>query len=126
MTRAAGVVVALLVAAFFGVGVWQAANTKAATERLDAGHADARTATLLDHAGTLNPDADLDIARARLAVAQDDLPRARRILLDIVDREPENARAWGTIELVFADSDPALAKRAAARFDRLVPTVPEP
>lgn len=126
MIRAAAVAAALVVAAFFALGIYQATSYDRAKARLDTDRNDARAATLLDRADTLNPDADVDIARARLAFARGDAAGARRILLGVVGREPENARAWGTIELVFAPSDPALARRAARAFDRLVPTVPGP
>lgn len=124
MIRAAGVAVALIVAAFFALGVRQATSTQAATRRVDAGRADHRTAVLLDHAGTLNPDADVDILRARLAVTRGNLPRARRILLDVVRREPENVFAWRLIQFVVEPIDPALQRRATRVFHRLAPPAP--
>lgn len=126
MTRAAAMVAALLVAAFFVLGIFQSRSFQQAKERLDTDRNDARAGRLLDRADILNPDTEVDIARARLAVARGDLDGGERILLDVVEREPQNARAWGTIELVFAQADPALARRAARTFDRLVPTVPGP
>ncbi len=126
MRRAAAVAGALIVTAFFALSVRQATSADAARHRLDAGRSDARTAALLDHAGQLNPGADVDVARARLAVLRHDLPRARRILLAIVRREPDNAVAWGTLTFVFARADRPLARRAARHLRALVPQVPEP
>lgn len=126
MMRAAAFATALLVAAFFGLAVRQSTAVEAATQRIDGLRNDTRTAALIDRAGQLNPDSEVDILRARLAVAHGQLARARRILLAVVRREPDNVTAWRFIQFAISPIDPALGRRARREFDRLVPRVPDP
>lgn len=129
MARAAAVAAALLVAAWFAVGVRQADGVSEARERLQAVEAPSpaearRTAAALDRAGALNPDTAVDVLRARFALQQGRRDDARRLLLRVVDREPENLEAWAAVAIVFEGTDPALAARARDALRRLSPPVP--
>lgn len=126
IARVAACVAALVVAAFFGLVVRQSTATKAATDASVAGDNDAHTAALIRRAGQGNPDSDVDILRARYAVAHDQLARARRILLQVVRREPDNVTAWRFIDFAITPIDPALGRRARREYDRLIPAVPDP
>lgn len=131
MLRAAGVVAALLVCAWFALGLRQTTAANEVRARLarvavrtpaDA----ARTSQLLDRAGALNPDAGIDVLRADAAFAQGHTARARTLLLDVTRREPESFDAWATIAIAFARADPALAAGARAQLRRLSPPAPAP
>ena len=124
--RTAAAAGAVLIAALFAVGVRQSSSLTTARDRLDDGRADARTAMLLDHARFLNPDPAVDVQQARFHLRQGRMDRVRSTLLDVVRQEPANAEAWGLIALGFRELDPALAERADAEVERLVPRVPEP
>jgi hypothetical protein len=128
--RAAVLAVALAACAWFAIGVRQgnAANDAAAiVARPDAGGAASarHAASLLDDAGWLNPDQQVDVLRGILARQRGDLPGARRILRGVVQREPENLQAW--IELARSSKgDPATALTALLHVRKLVPAVPPP
>jgi Tfp pilus assembly protein PilF len=128
--RAAILALAVVVCAWFALGVRQATDTRDATplidgqSRLDAARA-RHAASLLHAAGQLNPDAQVDILRGELALQQGNVARAQRILDDVTRREPDNLNAW--IWLAHASPhDPATFRRALAHARRLVPAVPSP
>jgi predicted Zn-dependent protease len=92
-------VAALVVSAWFALGVYQSRAVSQATSaasgrgRLTAGqarHADG----LLHDAATLNPDQAVDVLRAQVALAHGDVTGARRILRGVVAREPEDLDGW--------------------------------
>jgi len=118
--RAGAVVAALVVAAWFGLGVRQAAGTDAARadvsrlERPTAAQARA-TRDALDRAGTLNPDLGVEVLRARFALQEGRRADARRILEDVVRREPDGLDGWAALAVVFGD------ERAKAELRRLSP-----
>lgn len=126
MIRALAVAGALIGCAFFALVIRQNTSTDAAFQRLDRAAAPARTQTLIDHADKLNPDSGADLLKARLALQQRRFDDARRILLDVVEKEPANLDAWAVIAVAFRDSDPALFDRAIAANRRYNPPVPEP
>lgn len=126
MIRGAALVGALLVCAFFALIIRQTTSTDAAVQRLETAASVPRTETLIDHAGTLNPDIGVDLLKARLALQERRLDDAKRLLLDVVDREPANLQAWAIIAVAFQESDPELFDRAVAANDRYNPDVPEP
>ena len=130
MTRAVAVAAALVVCAWFGLGAVQASSESRARERVAGpavpSPADARrTADLIDRAGFLNPDAGVDVMRARLHLQTGDRAAARRVLLDVARREPDNVDAWTAIALAFP-GDAALGGRAERELRRLSPPVPAP
>ena len=54
----------------------------------------AHATALLNAAGALNPDREVDLLRSQLALRQGDLALARRLALSVARREPLNAEAW--------------------------------
>jgi predicted Zn-dependent protease len=92
-------VAALLVSAWFALGVYQSRAVSQATSaasgrgRLTAAQA-RRADGLLHDAATLNPDQAVDLLRAQVAIAGGDATGARRILHGVVAREPQDLDAW--------------------------------
>jgi hypothetical protein len=95
----------LLVAAWFGLGVYQSHAVTEARSVLAASSSGARPAGLtaaqarhadavLHDAATLSPDQSVDVLRAQVALARGYTGGARRILNDVVGREPQNLAAW--------------------------------
>lgn len=125
---AAAVLVAIGACAWFGLSIHQAQDTNAAaaivtgTSRLSPARAD-HAASLLDSAGTLNPDRLLDVLRAQLELGQGNRAGARRILERVVASEPENALAWEWLARASAD-DRAEFFIAAIHLRALVPPLP--
>ncbi|MBV8431312.1 MAG: hypothetical protein JO244_09135 [Solirubrobacterales bacterium] len=108
MGIAALVVIALVVSAWYGLSIRQAHDTAAAaaivTGSTPLAPAEARHASdLLGSAGRLNPDRQVDVLRAQLALAQGDRLGARRILEHVVAQEPENAVAWEWLARASSD-----------------------
>lgn len=129
--RAVGAALALVVCAWCALGIVQASATDAARER--AVHQRVYTRAditeldrLLDRAGTLNPDRQVDVLRADALFARRDVAGARRLLVGVVGSEPDNLLGWQTIAIAFARIDPVLARRARANLRRLSPPVREP
>jgi predicted Zn-dependent protease len=90
---------ALAACAWFALGARQAVNTSRAssivsgTSKLSS--AQARHAlALLDDAGTLNPDQNVDILRAQAYLASGDAPAARRVLGAVTRQERQNVEGW--------------------------------
>jgi hypothetical protein len=97
--RAAVLAVAVVTGAWFAVGALQARDTRRATAILASGGrlspASARhTSSLLDGAGFLNPDRQVDVLRAQLDLGQGHELAARSILKRVVVSEPDNLQAW--------------------------------
>ena len=111
---------AVLVAAWFALGVVQATGTSAAQDALDR-RDDASGA--LDRAAVLNPDQTVDVLRAQQAANAGDLPQAQRILERVVDAHPDDLEAWFRLALATREREPAVAQRAAAAARRLSPPV---
>jgi predicted Zn-dependent protease len=124
--RALAALFAILVCAWFAVGVRQAHDVDHATALLSAGsHLTAgnaaQAASLLHSAGQLNPDRQVDLLRAQLADERGDRRAAERILRGVVAAEPMNAGAW--VALARSATDEATAKLAFRRLVVLVPPV---
>lgn len=105
LVRAAAIAIAVVVCAWFALGVVQARDTGAATAIASAPRTPtpkqiAHARSLLDAAGTLNPDLQVDLTRAQLALRTGDTPSARRTLRSVLAREPMNIQAW----LLFAQA----------------------
>ena len=123
--RAAAALAAIVVAAWFGLGVRQAASTEHAQRLLDthltltAAQA-ARAGTLLDRAGTLNPDGRVEVLRAQLAAETGRQDRARAILGRLVRDHPDDAEAWLRLSLLTSGR---AHEQARAQVLRLSPPV---
>ena len=129
--RAAAIAGALVVAAWFGLGVRQASNTKAATAILTTDRTPPvaqlrRAAAQIDRAATLNPDRAVDLLRARLDIARGNQAAARLRYEAVVQEQPDDIDAWTQLAFLTARSDRAAFTRAVAQIRRLSPTVPPP
>jgi len=128
MTLALGVA-ALVIAAWFALGVRQAIDTDRASVIVgrggvsvaDAAHADA----LLRSAGWLNPDRTVDVLRGRLLLDEGRAGAARAALLKVALAEPRNAAAWVAFGSAAAGDRQAFLL-ALAHVHELVPPVPAP
>jgi predicted Zn-dependent protease len=91
-------VAALLVTAWFALGVYQSRAVSQARSAASGGRLTATRArhadNLLHDAATLNPDRAVDVLRAQVALARGDAVRSRQILNGVVRREPQDLDAW--------------------------------
>jgi predicted Zn-dependent protease len=119
---------ALLVCAWFVLGVVQASSTDAAREELngegwpDAARA-ARVDQRLDRAAALNPDTTVEKLRAQLAGRQGDRALAQRILEAVVREHPDDIDAWARLLVATNGRDETANARARAAIRRLSPPV---
>ena len=124
------IIFSLCALAWFVVGIRQAHDTNAAAaivtgaSRLPAGQR-RHAADLLSAAKVLNPDTQVDVLRAELALGQGDRAAARRILEQVVAKEPENAVAWEWLARASV-GDLHEFFLAGIHLARLVPRVPPP
>lgn len=128
--RVAVLVLAVLAAAWYVLGIRQAQDTNRADAiissagRLSAAEAH-HASQLLHSAGFLNPDRKVAVLRAELLREQGDLRGSRAILRRVVLSEPDNLQAW--IQLAYSSpGDPKDFYAAAYRIRQLVPPVPPP
>jgi predicted Zn-dependent protease len=124
LVRVLSLVAALVVCAWFALGIRQAHETTQAAAILshgtDSSYAQAAHAdSLLHSARALNPDLQVDVLRAEAALIENDRARAVRILEDVVRREPTNLDGW--VFLTRASRNVPELKRAAARIAELDP-----
>jgi predicted Zn-dependent protease len=126
--RASLAALAVAAGAWFVLGWFQARDTQRATTLLAASSlspAQARqTESLLDSAGTLNPDLTVDILRGKLAADRNENAQAVRILQSVTSREPLNLTGW--VQLAFIAEragDKTIAAAAFAEGRALLPPV---
>jgi predicted Zn-dependent protease len=129
IVRALSLLLALVLCAWFALGIRQARDTSQATSILSnrngvSGAQAAHAGSLLSAAKMLNPDAQVDLLRGRVALAENDRPVAVRIVEDVTRREPMNLQAW----LLFAETTLYLPdiKLAVARVAALDPRLTIP
>jgi hypothetical protein len=122
---AALALVALVACAWFVIGIRQTHQLTVASaivsgpQPLSAARA-AHAASLLRSAGWLNPDSEVDLARAKLFVDQRRYAAARHVIDGVLADEPQNAAAW----LALAHSshgDPNAFYTAVIELRKLVP-----
>lgn len=99
---------ALVVAAWFALGVREAHEVSQATSIVSASShltpAEARhVRSLLSGAAPLNPDRELDILRGRVAAEGGSNAAADRILFAVTRAEPMNLEAWAWIGRLAAN-----------------------
>jgi predicted Zn-dependent protease len=125
--RIGALVLALVGCAWFALGARQAHQTARAnaivssSQRLSPGRA-RRAAAALEAAGTLNPDLQVDVLRAELAIDQGRPRTARRILASVTRREPQNLNAW--LQLARASTGDRVSFFAAEIHIRTLVRVP--
>jgi predicted Zn-dependent protease len=96
------VILAVVVSAWFALGIRQTRDTARATAIIaSAASANGPSAAQASHvrsllraAGTLNPDKQLDVLRGQVALLQGNNRVAARILEGVVAQEPLNVEAW--------------------------------
>lgn len=126
LVRVALAVGALVVGAWFGLGWVQARDTGRASALVAPGNrlSPARAAQVGDWlraAGTLNPDRQVDLLRARLAFDQGHDLAAVRILESVTRNEPLNVFAWVQLGFTAGAADrPQEAQLAVSRAAQLV------
>ncbi|HWJ50969.1 MAG TPA: hypothetical protein VNR42_08115 [Solirubrobacteraceae bacterium] len=122
-------IVALVVCAWFELGIRQAHDTAAATAIVTAHPQTASAAqtrkveSLLHAAGQLNPDVEVDLLRGRIVLAGGDPAGARRIIAAVTRAEPRNLEAWLTLASASTDSRPSFLN-ALEHVRRLEPLLP--
>lgn len=130
LIRIAGAAGALLVSAWFGLTAVQARDLDAAREIVRApgvpGAAQTdRAERLLDTAGFLHPGSAADLIRAQILTETARGAEARRVLEDVVAREPDNIEAWSRLAFLTLRTDAQAWAAANAQLRRLAPPVPE-
>jgi predicted Zn-dependent protease len=120
---------ALVVAAWFGVSWYQAQQTGKASALVNAGGrlsaAQVRQARdALRAAGTLNPDLQVDVLRGQLELDQGRYRAAIRVLDSVTAREPLNLTAWAELGVAAAKAGDSHVLAAAGRHIAiLIPVV---
>jgi predicted Zn-dependent protease len=120
---------ALVVAAWFGLSWYQAQQTGKASALVNGGgRLSARQAQqardALHAAGALNPDLTPDVLRGQLAIDQQDYRRAIRILGSVTAREPLNLTAWAELGVAAAKAgDRQMLAAAGRHIAILIPRV---
>jgi hypothetical protein len=128
--RLLGVVLAVVVCAWFVVGIRQAQDTSQAQGILSgrtplSAAQKANVASLLSQDGWLNPDSEVDLLRARLDVDQGRFAAARRLVERVLADEPRNAGAWVALAQSSGGEETTFYT-ALIRLRELIPRVPLP
>lgn len=124
--RVLALLAALAVCAWFALGIRQAHDTARAEAivpsrpPLSATQAN-RALASLHAASLLNPDTQVDLLRAQVAIDRGERKRAEEIMLGVVRKEPMNARAW--VLLASFPTNRATGQRAFSEVGQLVPPV---
>ncbi len=120
------VILAIVVCAWFALGIRQTRDTARATAIVSATQTPnaeqaARARSLLRSAGTLNPDRQLDVLRGQLALFRGENRSATRILEGVVHEEPQNVAAWVYLAQAAFNVDRREFGVAAKRITELDP-----
>jgi hypothetical protein len=121
-------VLALVVCAWFALGIRQAAAQSRAEAIIGArAHATAaqtrRAQQLLSAAATLNPDRQIELDRVQVLLARSQQRAARRIALAVTRAEPQSVAAWVSLARTAA-GDHALFDAALRHVAALEPLRP--
>jgi predicted Zn-dependent protease len=128
VVRISALVVAVAACAWFALGIVQSIDTTRATAIVSSStpmtpQRAAHARSLLDSAGTLNPDKTVDILRGELASELNQPVRAVAMLESVTASEPQNADAWVTLARVALHHDTPALERAVARLAQLDPRI---
>lgn len=126
--RVALIALAVVTGTWFVLGIVQArdqnrANTLMIQPGTPSAAQTAQILHLLDGAGTLNPDREIDLMRAQAEQRGGDYAAAVRTEEEVARDEPQNAYAWLALSLTAQRRDPALARLANQRVRQLSPPV---
>lgn len=119
--RVAISVLAIVACAWFVLGARQARDITDATaiassaSQLSEAQA-ARADSLLSDAGTLNPDTQVDLLRAQVALESGNRGQALRIVRSVNRREPDNIAGW----LLFERAAPNLTTFYVGAYHLLI------
>jgi predicted Zn-dependent protease len=120
-------VLAVLAMAWFVLGARQARDLDQATAIAQASTVSATQARhadqLLDSAATLNPDREVDLTRAAVALDRNHIRQARTIIERVTRAEPENLMGWDLL-VQASQGDRRLLARAYLELTRLQPPLP--
>lgn len=124
LARLALALVALVACAFFAIGIHQAHDLSGAQGILGGANVTSAQATrarsLLDSAGSLNPDRTVALTRGQLDLRLNDTPAAFAVFRRLVGQEPQNVQAWlGLTESAYGKPVLGLALRKLAELDPL-------
>ncbi len=127
--RLTAIVVALVSCAWFALGIRQAHDTTRAQAILSASRplsqAEAhQAASLLDHAGVLNPDREVQVLRGRLALVQGRKAEALSILSAVTQAEPRSREAWLWVAQAALGQNEPLLQRALKTIFSIDPPPP--
>jgi predicted Zn-dependent protease len=105
IARAAAALLALVVCAWFAIGIRQSVDTNRATALVGGGTRLSapqvrRARSLLSSAASLNPDLTIELLRGQLALDQGRKAAAERAIASVTRREPLNLSAW--TQLLYA------------------------
>ena len=130
LARAAALLAALVVCAWFALGIRQAHDTAKVRNVIlnastlspaQAAHED----VLLRSARTLNPDLEVDVLRGQVALFAGELRRAEQTLGAVVRSEPDNIIGWVWLGRALGTGhqryNVPLIEKAAANVARLDP-----
>lgn len=120
---------ALLIAVWFGIGVRQSTTQNHAEAIIESASrltaAQARQASrLLDDAGTLNPNRQIELDRSTLMLERGDPVAARDDAAAVIRAEPQNVQAWLTLAYASSRDAPVLAS-ALHHVAELEPLIPK-
>jgi len=82
-----------------------------------------RAGSLLNEAGALNPDRQVDLERINLELELHHVQAARELAREVTRAEPENVEAWVSLAETAGD-DPALFAQAVHKIRALEPLLP--
>ena len=124
LPRVLVVSLALVVCGWFVLNARQARDTDRAAALVSAPRTltavkRAHARALIEAAGTLNPDSQVDLLRGELALIEHRRAQAARIVEDVVRREPMNIRAW--LLLAEVNPNPRVLDQAVGMVARLDP-----
>lgn len=126
LARGLVLVLAIVVCAWFAIGIRQARSLGRATTIINAASSltapqAAHVESLLDSARWLNPGQEADIARGQTAALAHDPSRALQILTQVTRSEPMNLAAWVALAQAAIDHSRPLVTLAAKRIVSLDP-----
>jgi HAMP domain-containing protein len=119
---------ALVVCAWFALGIRQSTSLDRA-QALIAGQFFASPARatevehLLDNAGFLNPDRQVDLDRVQILLERGHAAAARQVARGVVAAEPQNIQAWLALAHA-AGPDRAVLDEAIDHIKQLEPLIP--
>jgi hypothetical protein len=120
VARVAVATVAVLAIAWLGVMERDERMVQRGVQASKQGES-ARAERSFRDARLLNPDSAPDVLRSFLYVGTDRRAEAKRLVEDVLRREPDNLTAWFVLFRISQGTDPALERRALAARRRLDP-----